>query len=744
MKVGKRSGDLVDMKFDKVTARISQLTFQLGNVISDKVAQQVFSSMYDGISTQEIDTLTAEIAVGMMTQNTEYETLAARIVGSNIQKIAPVSFYDAMKILHGAGILSDDVWEFTNMDISSYIQPSRDFNYGYFGLKTLEKSYLQRVGKRIIETPQYMFMRVALGIHGPDSCSTKTTYDMLSNGFMMHATPTLFNSGTKCPQMSSCFLLAMKDDSISGIYRTLEECAHISKYAGGIGLHCHNVRAKGSRIRGTNGVSDGIIPMLRVFNATARYVNQAGRRKGSIAVYLEPWHADVADFLQIRLNQGDEEARCRDLFTAMWIPDLFMKRVEANGIWTLMCPDECPGLSDVYGDEFDELYEKYELAGKGKTVQAYDIWMSILKSQIETGTPYMLYKDSINRKSNQKNIGVIKSSNLCTEICEVSTPDETAVCNLGSIALPKFVTDDGTFDYDTLYEVTRRLARNLNNVIDRNFYPVAEAMVSNVKHRPIGIGVQGLADVFMLLRYPFDSDGAKMVNQAIFETIYHAALTESCALSKSLGPYDTFEGSPASQGILQYDMWGCTPSSRFDWDDLKKKIKEYGLRNSLLIAPMPTASTAQILGNNEAFEPYTTNIYLRRTMAGEFVVVNKHLIRDLEKLGMWSIDIKNKIIQADGSIQHIENIPPLVKALYKTAWEISQRTIIDMARDRGAFIDQSQSMNLFVENPTIGKLSSMHMYGWKQGLKTGSYYIRSRSKARPQQVTIDPCLSCGS
>jgi ribonucleoside-diphosphate reductase alpha subunit len=731
------------MKFDKVTSRISQLTFELSNVSADKVAQQVFSSMYDGISTQEIDTLTAEIAVGMMTQHMEYETLSTRIVASNIQKIAPPSFIESMRILHEAGILSDDVFSCIDDSLSEYISIERDFNYGYFGLKTLEKSYLQQVDKRIVETPQYMFMRVAAGIHYDDISALKLTYDLLSTGMMMHATPTLFNSGTKCPQMSSCFLLSMKDDSIKGIYQTLEECAHISKYAGGIGMHCHNVRSKGSRIRGTNGVSDGIIPMLRVFNATARYVNQAGRRKGSIAVYLEPWHRDIMEFLEIRLNQGDEEARCRDLFSALWIPDLFMKRVESNSHWTLMCPDECPGLSDVYGDEFEKLYIEYESKGLGKKILAHDIWYMIIKSQIETGTPYMLYKDSVNKKSNQKNIGVIKSSNLCTEICEVSTPDETAVCNLGSLALPKFIVED-RYDYKKLHGVVRTLTRNLNKVIDRNFYPVEEAKQSNTRHRPIGLGVQGLADVFMVLRHPFDSEEAMFINKNIFETIYHAALTESCQLAKEQGRYETFDGSPASEGILQFDMWGITPSGRYDWDSLRADIKANGLRNSLLVAPMPTASTAQILGNNEAFEPYTTNIYLRRTMAGEFVVVNKHLVNDLRVLNMWSTETKNKIIQADGSIQHIENIPQDIKDLYKTAWELSQKVIINMARDRGAFIDQSQSMNLFVENPSFGKLSSMHMYGWKQGLKTGSYYIRSRAKARPQQVTIDPCLSCGA
>lgn len=743
MKVIKRSGDHEDMKFDKVTSRISKLTFGLENVSADKVAQQVFSSMYDGISTQEIDTLTAEVAVGMMTQYTEYETLATRIVASNIQKIAPSNFMEAMRSLYEAGILADNVWAIITDELNDYIVTDRDFTYGYFGLKTLEKAYLQKVNKKIVETPQYMFMRVAAGIHSDDIESLKRTYDLLSTGMMMHATPTLFNSGTKCAQMSSCFLIAMKDDSIKGIYQTLEECAHISKYAGGIGMHCHNVRSKGSHIRGTNGTSDGIIPMLRVFNSTARYVNQAGRRKGSIAVYLEPWHADIADFLQLRLNQGDEEARCRDLFTAMWIPDLFMKRLEANSYWTLMCPDQCPGLSEVYGDEFEALYEKYEQDGLGKRVQANDIWVMILKSQIETGTPYMLYKDHINKKSNQKNIGIIKSSNLCTEICEVSTPDETAVCNLGSLALPKFV-EDGKFNYEKLHEVARTLARNLDKVILLNYYPVDEARQSNTRHRPIGIGVQGLADVFLIMRHPFDSQEAANVNRDIFETIYHAALEESCAIAQEKGSYELFHGSPASEGILQFDMWGVEPSSRYDWGDLRDRIKKHGLRNSLLVAPMPTASTAQVLGNNEAFEPYTTNIYLRRTIAGEFVVVNKHLVNDLTKLGLWSIETKNKIIQADGSIQHIENIPNEIKDLYKTAWEISQRVIIDMARDRGAFIDQSQSMNLFVENPTYGKLSSMHMYAWKQGLKTGSYYIRSRAKARPQQVTIEPCLSCGA
>ena len=746
MKVQKRSGECTDMKFDKVTSRIAQLTFGLSNVSADKVAQQVFSSMYDGITTQEIDTLTAEIAVGMMTQYTDYEILATRIISSNIQKTCPNTFSDSISTLYENDIIVQSVYEFV-MDNKSRLNDEivhhRDSDYGYFGIKTLEKSYLQNVKGGIVETPQYMWMRVSVGIHCGDIDSVIDTYNLMSRGYMTHATPTLFNSGTKCPQMSSCFLLAMKDDSISGIYNTLENCAHISKYAGGIGLHTHNVRAKGSHIRGTNGTSDGIIPMLRVYNATARYVNQAGRRKGSIAVYLEPWHKDIIEFLQLRLNQGDEEARTRDLFTALWIPDLFMKRVESKSHWTLMCPDECPGLSDCYGDDFEKLYSSYELDGKGIRIDATDVWMAMLKSQIETGTPYMLYKDSVNTKSNQKNIGIVKSSNLCTEIVEVSTPDEIAVCNLGSIALPKFVKD-GVFDYEHLHTVTRRLVNNLNQVIDVNFYPVEDARRSNMKHRPIGIGVQGLADVFIMLRMPFDSPEARHINKNIFETMYHASLVQSHELAVKNGPYETFEGSPASKGILQFDMWDVTPSDRYDWKAIKSDIIAGGLRNSLLLAPMPTASTAQILGNNEAFEPYTTNIYIRRTLAGEFVVVNKHLVNDLVSAGLWSKELKDQMIRDDGSIQKIDCIPQELKNLYKTAWELSQKVIIDMAADRGAFIDQSQSMNLFMENPTISKLSSMHMYGWKQGLKTGMYYLRSRAKSKAQTVTIEPCITCSA
>lgn len=744
MKVRKRSGSLEDMKFDKVTTRISQLTYGLSNISADEIAQKVFSSMYDVIGTDEIDNLTAEIAVGMQTTNTEYEILAARVMASNIQKIAPDTFKEAMRILHVNNIISDDTWtvvETSSLDTN--IITANDFSYGYFGIKTLEKAYLQKVGKRVIETPQYMFMRVSVGIHGSDIQRVIETYNYMAGGYFTHATPTLFNSGTINPQMSSCFLLATKDDSIDGIYDTLKRCAQISKYAGGIGIHVHNVRSKGSHIRGTNGTSDGIVPMLRVFNSTARYVNQAGKRNGSIAVYLEPWHKDIFGFLELRLNQGDEEARARDLFTAMWIPDLFMKRVESGGVWTLMCPDVCPGLPDCHGQAFEDLYTKYESEGKGKTIPAIDVWKAIIKSQIETGTPYMFYKDSVNAKSNQKNLGVIKSSNLCGEICEYTDANEVAVCNLASVAIPKFVKD-GEIDHDELYRVVRIITNNLNCVIDRNFYPIEEARLSNMRHRPIGIGVQGLADAFMMMRLPFDSDEATAVNAAIFETIYYASICESISQAEKHGSYETFEGSPMSEGVFQFDMWENPKlSGRYDWDSLRERVK-CGVRNSLLVAPMPTASTAQILGNNEAFEPYMTNIYLRRTIAGEFVVVNKHLVNDLTKLGIWNKDTKDMIIKSNGSIQNISGITDDIKNLYKTVWEMSQKTIIDMARDRGAFICQSQSMNLFMESPTVSKLSSMHMYAWKQGLKTGMYYLRSRPKANPIQFTIDPCMSCGA
>ena len=749
MRVIKRSGRIEDMKFDNVTNRIKNLTNGLSeNCDSSKVAQQVFSSMYDNITTQEIDTLSAEICVGMITSDPDYETLATRIIASNIHKVCPNNFHLAMRKLQRAGVITDEVVEIAQQ-VKDQIKTDRDFDFGYFGLKTLEKSYLQRVDGKLIETPQYMFMRVAIGIHGKDVPSVIETYDKMSQGYFIHATPTLFNAGTPRPQMSSCFLIANKEDSINGIYGTLTECAQISKWAGGIGMHIHDIRANKSRIRGTNGQSDGIIPMLRVFNATARYVNQAGRRKGSIAAYLEPWHADIMDFLELRLNQGDEEARCRDLFTAMWIPDLFMKRVEEGGNWSLFCPDTAKGLSDCYGEEFEKLYTKYEEEGLANvTLPASEVWKAILKSQSETGTPYMLYKDSCNAKSNQKNLGVIKSSNLCTEILEYTDKDETSVCNLASIALPKYVNKETrTFNFDKLHEVTKTVTKNLNRVIDRNFYPVETARRSNMKHRPIGLGVQGLADVFILCGLPFDCEESRTLNAHIFETMYHAALEASSELAETEGSYESFEGSPASQGILQPDMWeGPTKfSGRYDWDAMKERVKTKGLRNSLLLAPMPTASTAQILGNNECFEPYTTNIYLRRTLAGEFVVVNKHLVEDLKKVGLWSKEMKDLMVKAGGSIQNIVDIPDDIKNLYKTVWEISQKCIIDMAADRGHFIDQSQSMNLFVESPTLSKLSSMHMYAWKAGLKTGMYYLRSKAKARPIQFSLEPeCVACSA
>jgi len=760
MKVIKRSGDVVEMLFDKVTRRISKLNappeFEVLNVQPDKVAQKVFQSMYDGISTSEIDNLTAEVAVAMITENPDYETLAMRVTVSNLQKNCPKTFSDAMVALHVKGVVSDHFMKCVALELDAVIQSKRDYDFGYFGIKTLQKGYLN-VG----ETPQYLFMRVAVGIHGDDLSRVKETYNHMSLKHFTHATPTLFNAGTNHPQLSSCFLVAMKDDSIEGIYETLKECAHISKWSGGIGIHCSNIRANGTPIKGTNGVADGIVPMLRVFNNTARYVNQGGgKRKGSFAIYLEPWHADIMDFLELRLNQGDEEMRCRDLFTAMWIPDLFMEKVEKDEEWHLMCPHECPGLPDVYGEEFNELYRTYVAQGRfKKAVKARLVWDAILKSQVETGTPYMCYKDSVNVKSNQKNIGTIKSSNLCTEVVQVSTPDETAVCNLASICLPSLVKNasygsaDGSsgttpyFDFEQLHAVTRVITRNLNRVIDKNYYPTEAARKSNMRHRPIGIGVQGLADVFMMLGLSFDEPKARKLNTGIFEAIYHAALTESCELAKEEGPYETFQGSPASQGILQQDMWGVE-TNEF-WNEIRESIKTHGLRNSLLVAPMPTASTAQIMGNNEAFEPYTTNIYLRRTLAGEFVMINKHLVRELMSLGKWTQEIKTEIVRAGGSVQQLD-IPDKLKEVYRTIWEIPQKSIIDMSADRGAYIDQSQSLNIFVENPSMAKLSSMHVYGWKKGLKTGMYYLRTRAKARAQQVTVpvaqkpteDQILSC--
>jgi len=750
MKVIKRSGDNVEMLFDKVTQRISKLNkapeFEPLNVQPDKVAQKVFTSMYDGISTSEIDNLSAEVAISMITENPDYETLASRIVVSNLQKTCPKTFSDAMVGLHVKGIVSDKFMKWIKLDIDTWIQPKRDYDFGYFGIKTLQKGYLNQG-----ETPQYLFMRVALGIHGDDYARVRETYDLMSQKYFTHATPTLFNAGTPRPQMSSCFLVAMKDDSIDGIYETLKECAHISKWSGGIGIHCSNIRANGTPIKGTNGVADGIVPMLRVFNNTARYVNQGGgKRKGSFAIYLEPWHADIMEFLELRLNQGDEEMRCRDLFTAMWIPDLFMEKVQKDEDWYLMCPHECPELPDVHGETFNELYRMYVAQGRFKRkVKAREVWDAILKSQVETGTPYMCYKDAVNAKSNQKNIGVVKSSNLCTEIMEVSGPDETAVCNLASICLPTFVIEtawgnsegeSGTnieFDFQKLAEVTRVITRNLNRVIDKNYYPTEAARKSNMRHRPIGIGIQGLADVFMMLGLSFDEQLSRDIHNEIFEVIYYAALEESCQLAKEEGPYETFRGSPAHEGLLQFDMWGV---QKHGFDDLKKQIVKWGLRNSLLVAPMPTASTAQIMGNNEAFEPYTTNIYLRRTLAGEFVMVNKHLVKDLQKINKWNPQIKTEIIRNGGSVQNLE-IPLRLKEIYRTVWEIPQKSLIDMAADRGIFIDQSQSLNIFMENPTLAKLSSMHMYGWNKGLKTGMYYLRTRSKAKAQQVTVPVALT---
>jgi len=749
MKVIKRNGDSVEMLFDKVTQRISKLNmapeFEVLKVQPDKVAQKVFTSMYDGISTSEIDTLSAEVAIGMITEHPDYETLAMRITVSNLQKTCPKTFSDCALALHAKGILSDEFMKSVSLEMDGWVQPTRDYDFGYFGIKTLQKGYLLPG-----ETPQYMFMRVALAIHGDDDISkVKRMYHHMSQKRFTHATPTLFNAGTKRPQMSSCFLLAAKSDSIEGIYDTLKECAQISKWSGGIGLHISNIRANGTPIKGTNGVADGIVPMLRVFNNTARYVNQGGgKRKGSFAVYLEPWHADIMEFLELRLNQGDEEARCRDLFTGLWIPDLFMEKVESDGDWYLMCPHECPRLQNVYGEEFNEMYREYVAQGRYKRkVRAREVWDAILKSQVETGTPYMCYKDSVNKKSNQKNVGTIKSSNLCTEIMEVSTPDETAVCNLASMCLPAFVKErswgaaDGTsgtekyFDLSDFYECVQIVIENLNKVIDENYYPTRPAQLSNLRHRPIGLGVQGLADVFQMLGLPFDSPEARKLNKDIFEYMYHAALTESCALAKSRGKYETFTGSPASEGQLQFDLWDVTPSNVFDWNIIKENIKKYGLRNSLLIAPMPTASTSQIMGNNECFEPYTTNIYLRRTLAGEFVMVNKHLIRDLQAIGKWSPETKTEIIRNGGSVQALD-IPDKLKSVYRTVWEIPQKSLIEMAADRGPFIDQSQSLNIFMEDPTSAKLTSMHFYGWRKGLKTGMYYLRTRPKAKPIQITV--------
>ena len=751
MYVVKRDGRREAVKFDKITARIKKLCYGLNPLVTpEKVAMKVIEGLYDGVTTSELDNLAAEVAATNTITHPDYALLASRIAVSNLHKNTKKSFSDVVKDLYEyvdpktdkkAPLISDEVYDIIikNADIlDSTIIYDRDFRYDFFGFKTLERSYLLKLKGEVAERPQQMLMRVAVGIHKDNLDAAIETYNYMSEGWFTHATPTLFNSGTPKPQMSSCFLLTTKEDSIPGIYDTLKQCAQISQSAGGIGLSIHDIRATGSYIKGTNGTSNGIVPMLRVFNDTARYVDQGGgKRKGSFAIYVEPWHADIFDFLDLRKNHGKEEQRARDLFYALWIPDLFMQRVEENGDWTLMCPNECPGLADVHGKDFENLYKKYESDGKGrKSIKAQELWFKILESQIETGTPYMLYKDAANEKSNQKNLGTIKSSNLCTEIIEYTAPDEVAVCNLASIALPKFVID-GKFDHEKLFKVAYRVTKNLDKVIDANYYPVAEARNSNMRHRPIGIGVQGLADTFILLRQAFESPEAKQLNKDIFETIYYAALTASKDLAIENGPYESYKGSPVSKGILQFDMWNVKPSERWEWDLLRDEIKKNGVRNSLLLAPMPTASTAQILGNNECFEPYTSNIYTRRVLSGEFIIVNKHLLRDLVKLGIWDDRLKNKLMASNGSIQNIEEIPENIKNLYKTAWEISQKVLLDMAADRGAFIDQSQSLNIFMENANFAKLTSMHFYGWKAGLKTGMYYLRTKSATDAIKFTLD-------
>ena len=756
MYVVKRDEKKEAVKFDKITARIIKMCYGLDPLVSpESVAMKVIEGIYDGVSTSDLDNLAAEVAAAKTIDHPDYALLASRIAVSNLHKETKKTFSEVMSDLYyyidpktnqKASLLAEDVFNIIQEHketLDSSIIYDRDFRYDYFGFKTLTRSYLMKLNGKIAERPQQMLMRVALGIHKSDVESAIKTYHLMSEGWFTHATPTLFNSGTPKPQMSSCFLLTMKEDSIEGIYETLKACAQISQSAGGIGLSIHNIRATGSYIKGTNGTSNGIVPMLRVFNDTARYVDQGGgKRKGSFAMYIEPWHADVFDFLDLKKNHGKEEQRARDLFFALWIPDLFMQRVKENGEWTLMCPHECPGLSDVHSAEFVALYTKYEQEGKGrKTIKAQDLWFKILESQIETGTPYMLYKDAANSKSNQQNLGTIKSSNLCTEIIEYTAPDEIAVCNLASLALPKYVTEEKTFDHDKLFEVTYQATLNLNKIIDENFYPVEAAKNSNLRHRPIGLGVQGLADTYILMGFPFESDDAKKLNKEIFETIYYASMTASKDLSKELGPYSTYEGSPVSKGIFQPDMWGVTPSTRWEWSVLKEEVLKYGVRNSLLLAPMPTASTAQILGNNECFEPYTSNIYTRSVLSGEFIIVNKHLLKDLVKAGLWNKDMRQKIMTANGSVQNIKEVPQNLKALYKTAWEISQKAIIEQSADRGAYICQSQSLNIFMENANFGKLTSMHFYGWEKGLKTGMYYLRTKAATDAIKFTVEKTIS---
>ena len=784
MRVIKRNGEMEDVSFDKVLNRLKNLSSGLTIDVSE-IAQKVCSRIYDGVKTFELDELAAYLCSSMSIEHPDYSLLASRIIISNHHKNTSPSFSETIQVLYNnvdnhnnhIPLVSEELYNIVIKNkekLNTYIDYQRDYLFDYFGFKTLERAYLIRVNKKIVERPQHMWMRVAIGIHGNDIKDVLQTYDLMSKKYFTHATPTLFNAGTNRPQLSSCFLCSINEDSVSGIFDSLKEVALISKYAGGIGLHIHQIRGNGSHIRGTNGTSNGIIPMLRVFNNTARYIDQAGKRLGSIAVYLETWHCDIESFLELKKNHGSEEDRCRDLFLALWISDLFMERVKSEGKWSLMCPDKCPRLSDVYGDEFKELYEKYESEGKYvKQINAQDLWFKILEAQIEQGVPYILYKDAANKKSNQKNLGTIKSSNLCAEVLIYSSPEETGVCNLASICLPSYV-EDGKFNFEKLHEITKVITKNLNKVIDKNFYPIEKARISNLKHRPVGIGVQGLADVFIMLRYPFESENAKQLNKDIFETIYHAAVEASMELSKKrhkiindikninnkileedisnyineferdipnpkyIGAYSSFEGSPISQGLFQFDLWNTQPSSRYDWETLRNDIKEYGVRNSLLLSPMPTASTSQIMGFNESFEPFTNNIFQRKTLSGEFIIINKYLINDLISKGLWNKDIKDTIILHEGSVQNIQEIDDELKAIYKTAWEIKQRNIIDMSADRGQYICQTQSLNIFMEEPDFQKLSSMHFYAHSKGLKTGSYYLRTRPKAKTQQFTIDP------
>jgi ribonucleoside-diphosphate reductase alpha chain len=810
MRVIKRNSEMEDVSFDKVLNRLKNLSSGLTIDVSE-IAQKVCSRIYDGVKTHELDELAAYLCSSMSIEHPDYSILASRIIVSNHHKNTSPSFSETIQTLYNnvdnhnnpIPLVSDELYSVVQKNkekLNTCIDYQRDYLFDYFGFKTLERAYLLRVNKRIIERPQHMWMRVAIGIHGHDIKEVLQTYDLLSRKYFTHATPTLFNAGTNRPQLSSCFLCSVNDDSVSGIFDSLKEVALISKYAGGIGLHIHQIRGNGSHIRGTNGTSNGIIPMLRVFNNTARYIDQAGKRLGSIAVYLETWHTDIESFLELKKNHGSEEDRCRDLFLALWISDLFMERVKAEGKWSLMCPDKCRGLSDVYGDDFKELYERYESEGKyTKQINAQDLWFKILEAQIEQGVPYILYKDAANKKSNQKNLGTIKSSNLCAEVLIYSSPEETGVCNLASICLPSYLSfgdaDEASvgssgssgspvsasvpvFDFEKLHEITKVITKNLNKVIDKNFYPVEKARRSNLKHRPIGIGIQGLADVFIQMRYPFESDEAKQLNKDIFETIYHAAVEASMELAKKrcqiindikslnhkildvdiknyvnefekdignpkyIGAYSSFEGSPMSQGLFQFDLWNADANAeanaRYDWDKLRADVKEYGVRNSLLLSPMPTASTSQIMGFNESFEPFTNNIFQRKTLSGEFIVINKYLINDLIRKGLWSKELKDTIILHEGSVQNIPEIDDETKAIYKTAWEIKQRNIIDMSADRGQYICQTQSLNIFMEEPDFQKLSSMHFYGHSKGLKTGSYYLRTRPKAKTQQFTIDP------